>query len=125
MQHQRITAAQPSDSIRAQVLLGDHIASIDAALTAIGNARSQMVPSIVDCHVERLTRFRRLLSRDFTEVTVLPATASIYIRRWNHNAHGWNVEAACKDALSSAARPDARERYAASVAAARGLAVMS
>jgi len=110
---------QPSDATRAQILLSDHIVAIDKALRAVRDARPNMVASIADMHEARLGRYRRQLVAAFSNVLALPKAAFVHIRQWNHNAHGWNVEAACRDALASAARGGKGE-YQRMIAAATG-----
>jgi len=114
-----------TDATRAQILLSDHIVAIDKALSAVRDARPNMAASIADMHETQLARYRRLLQAAFDDVLALPKAAFVHIRQWNHNAHGWNVEAACRDALASAARPNKGE-YQRMIAARRaGLRVVS
>lgn len=120
--HQQFSPDAPcTDATRAQVLLSGHIEAIDGALRAVRAARPAMVASIADMHEARLERYRRQLDAAFSNVLALPNAAFVHIRQWNHNAHGWNVEAACRDALSSAARAS-KGQYQRCVARA-GLAV--
>lgn len=105
MRHEQISADAPaSDAMRAQLLLNGHIARIDAALSQLRLAKDRMVPSIADMHGDKLHRLRRAIIGDLDNVLNAPLGAGAYIRRWNHNAFGPNVDSACEAVDAAIAR---------------------
>lgn len=105
MLHSIITpATQPCDATRAQLLLNSHIAQIDAAMRTLKGGQGRMVASIYDMHAAKLARLRKALIHDLDDVLAAPLSAVAYIRRWNHNAFGPNVLAACEAVDAAIAR---------------------